>query len=206
MEYSLVRPEASPSSLLIVATERRTALAELLNTHLETIAAFTGYSLLSTTYHDPLSSPASVASPPRPIIPADYVTATTGTGLVHTAPAHGVEDWDAWRAYHLAQLQEEGPSSERAPVPDTLCAVDAEGRLDATLREMGLEENVVQRLVGKDILSDGTAEVIRMLKERGRLLKEVEVEHKFPYDWRTKQPVIYRYVLPSLGNTYVPYA
>ncbi|GAA5862969.1 hypothetical protein JCM3774_006704 [Rhodotorula dairenensis] len=193
MKYSLVRPVTSPSSLLIVATERRAALAELLETRLETLATFTGYSLLSTTYRDPLSSPSSLSTSTRPIIPADYVTATTGTGLVHTAPAHGVEDWEAWRAYHIAQLEEEGPSGDQpAAVPDTLCAVDADGKLDATLREMGLDEDVVERLIGKDILRDGTAEVIRLLEERGRLLKEVEVEHKFPYDWRTKQPVIYR--------------
>lgn len=195
MRYSLVRPEKSPSSLLIVATERLAALSELLDSPLDTLASFLGYALLSTTYHDPLSS--TFASPPRPIIPADYVTATTGTGLVHTAPAHGVEDWEAWRAYHVAQRDEEEGSSVggAAPPPDTLCAVDAAGKLDETMRAMGLDEDVVQRLIGKDVLGDGTAEVIRLLEERGRLLKEVEVEHKFPYDWRTKQPVIYRCVL-----------
>lgn len=194
MRYSLVRPENSPASLLIVATERIAALSELLDSCLDTLASFLGYALLSTTYHDPLSS--SFASPPRPIIPADYVTATTGTGLVHTAPAHGVEDWEAWRAYHVAQREDEEGASVGGPSspPDTLCAVDAAGQLDGTMRAMGLDEDVVQRLIGKEVLGDGTAEVIRLLEERGRLLKEVEVEHKFPYDWRTKQPVIYRYV------------
>ncbi|KWU46368.1 isoleucyl-tRNA synthetase [Rhodotorula sp. JG-1b] len=192
MRYSLVRPENSPASLLIVATERIAALSELLDSRLDTLASFLGYALLSTTYHDPLSS--TFASPPRPIIPADYVTATTGTGLVHTAPAHGVEDWEAWRSYHVAQREEEEGSrgGSAPPPPDTLCAVDAAGKLDGTMRAMGLDEDVVQRLIGKEVLGDGTAEVIRLLEERGRLLKEVEVEHKFPYDWRTKQPVIYR--------------
>ncbi|GAA5989113.1 hypothetical protein JCM10908_001163 [Rhodotorula pacifica] len=195
MSYSLVRSNSSPASLLIIASERLSALSDLLQSPLDTLATFSGSALLSTTYLDLLSSSSSAAAAtsPRPIIPADYVTATTGTGLVHTAPAHGIEDWEAWRAYHAARRgTPSANASAGASVPDTLCAVDAEGKLDSTLREMGLEEEVVQRLMGKEILGDGTAEVIRLLEERGRLLKEVKVEHKFPYDWRTKQPVIYR--------------
>ncbi|BGP06220.1 isoleucine-tRNA ligase [Rhodotorula toruloides] len=186
LDYSLVRNPSSPSSLFIVATERLDALAELIGSSepLQTLATFPGSSLLSTTYTDPLSS-RSHAPSPRPIIPADYVTSTTGTGLVHTAPAHGIEDWEAWRAYHVSA----NPSS---PAPDTLCAVDADGRLDRTLEDMDIEKDVVARLVGKDVLKEGTEEVIRLLEERGRLIKEVEVQHKFPYDWRTKKPVIFR--------------
>ncbi|GEM11661.1 isoleucyl-tRNA synthetase [Rhodotorula toruloides] len=186
LAYSLVRHPSSPSCLFIVATERLDALSELIGATepLRTLATFSGSSLLSTTYTDPLSSPSHTAKA-RPIIPADYVTSTTGTGLVHTAPAHGIEDWEAWRAYHAST----NPSS---PAPDTLCAVDADGRLDHTLRAMGVERDVVERLAGKDVLKEGTEEVIRLLEERGRLIKEVEVQHKFPYDWRSKMPVIFR--------------
>ncbi|GAA5999326.1 isoleucine--tRNA ligase ISM1 [Rhodotorula paludigena] len=196
MEYTLARRADSPADLLIVASDRLSFLSELLSTSLEPLAHFRGSSLLATTYTDPLASsstPASAYSQAiRPLIPASYVTSTTGTGLVHTAPAHGVEDWEAWRAYQLAQ-RSASPSASAASLPDTLCAVDAAGRLDGpTLREMGAQEDVVERLAGKDILKDGTGEVIRLLEERGRLLKEVEVQHKFPYDWRTKKPVIYR--------------
>lgn len=207
MEYTLARRVDSPTDLLIVASDRLSFLTELLSTSLEPLAHFRGSSLLATTYTDPLASSssasASASSPAtRPLIPASYVTSTTGTGLVHTAPAHGVEDWEAWRAYQLAQ-RSASPSSSAASLPDTLCAVDAAGRLDGpTLREMGAQEDVVERLAGKDILKDGTGEVIRLLEERGRLLQEVEVQHKFPYDWRTKKPVIYRSVgmLCSLGE------
>ncbi|BGP46250.1 isoleucine-tRNA ligase [Rhodotorula kratochvilovae] len=183
LEYTLVRPASSPSSLLIVASERLPFLSELLSTPLTPLASFSGSSLLSTTYLDPLSSPSSPSSrPARPLIPASYVTATTGTGLVHTAPAHGMEDWDAWRAYR---------ASRGLPQEETLCAVDGAGRLDGVLYDL-VEKDVADRLVGKDVLKDGTGAVIDLLQERGRLLKEVEVQHKFPYDWRTKKPVIFR--------------
>jgi len=62
------------------------------------------------------------------------------------------------------------------------------------MSEFGLESEVVERLKGKDVLGNGSGEVIRLLQERGTLLKEVEVTHKFPYDWRTKKPVIFRSV------------
>lgn len=56
------------------------------------------------------------------------------------------------------------------------------------------DANIVERLTGKEVLGEGTGEVIKILVERGMLLKEVECRHKFPYDWRTKKPVIFRFV------------
>lgn len=142
-----------------------------------------GSELLSTTYISPLSSSSSTSSP-RPIFAAPYVTSTTGTGLVHTSPAHGVEDWEAWRAFQ-SRLD---PSK---PLGDVLCAVDGTGRFSEVLGQMA-EEGVRERLIGKEVLGDGTGAVIDLLREHGKLLKEVEVAHKYPYDWRTKKPVIFR--------------
>jgi isoleucyl-tRNA synthetase len=58
---------------------------------------------------------------------------------------------------------------------------------------------VADRLRGKDVLKDGTAETIRILQGNGRLISEVKVEHKYPYDWRTKKPVIFRCVFLFLS-------
>lgn len=185
LTYALVRSQES-RALTVVAEERIDALAELMGSKLSTVATFKGDILLSTTYACLFSSEPSLVAA-RPIIPADYVTATTGTGLVHTSPAHGVEDWEAWRAYQTADGTD--PSS----LPDVVCAVDAEGKLSTELHKL-VEPHIVERLLGKDILSDGTGAVIELLQENGRLIKEVEVQHKFPYDWRTKKPVIFRYV------------
>ncbi|GAA5882562.1 hypothetical protein JCM16303_002043 [Sporobolomyces ruberrimus] len=189
MEYSLVRRQDT-NELLIVASERIAALAEIFETQLKTIAQFLGSSLLSTSYTSVLNSTSSSsASAPaiRPIIPASYVTATTGTGLVHTSPAHGVEDFEAYRSY-----QSTLPETSPFKVDDIHCAVDGEGRLDANLEKFGLEAGIVERLKGKNVLGDGVGEVIEILQERGTLLREIEVKHKFPYDWRTKKPVIFR--------------
>ncbi|GAA5926472.1 hypothetical protein JCM10213_002362 [Rhodosporidiobolus nylandii] len=185
LTYSLVR-RADTSSLLIVASELSSSLSELLSTSFTTLTSFSGSTLFRTTYTDCLSPPSSPSPTaiPRPIISADYVTSTTGTGLVHTAPAHGVEDWEAWRAYQSSQ-----PSSSTAS--DILCAVDGEGKLNSVLDQLVAPE-VADRLKGKEVLGEGTAETIRILEENGTLLKEHSVTHKFPYDWRTKKPVIFR--------------
>ncbi|GAA5970004.1 hypothetical protein JCM11641_000230 [Rhodosporidiobolus odoratus] len=189
--YSLVR-RSDDSTLLVVASDLASALSDLLSTPLTTLATFSGETLLQTTYTDCLTPSPSTSTPsfitaPRPIITASYVTSTTGTGLVHTAPAHGVEDWEAWRDYRASS----SPSSPCAKAQDTLCAVDASGRLSSVLERMVAPETA-QRLLGKEILGEGTAETIRILGENGKLLKEVEVKHKYPYDWRTRKPVIFR--------------
>lgn len=115
------------------------------------------------------------------------MTSSTGTGLVHTSPAHGIEDFDAYRAYQISL------SPTGANPANVLCAVDAEGRFSSVLGEMMGKEDV-ERLVGKEVLGSGIGEVIEMLVERKVLLKEVGIKHKYPYDWRTKKPVIFRSV------------
>ncbi|GAA5868985.1 hypothetical protein JCM8547_003242 [Rhodosporidiobolus lusitaniae] len=194
LEYDLVR-RADKGELLVLAKERVSGLEEILGTKLETLATLPGSALLTTTYTNSLIPPSSSPSPsftssPRPVFPASYVTSTTGTGLVHTAPAHGVEDWEAWRSYQ-SSLPSSPSSSSSFSKSDVLCAVDAAGRLNDVLDQL-LPPPVAERLKGKDVLKDGTAEVITILEENGRLLKEVEVQHKYPYDWRTKKPVIFR--------------
>ncbi|KAM0792214.1 hypothetical protein ACM66B_004910 [Microbotryomycetes sp. NB124-2] len=179
LEYAIVKTEAG-DRVLVVATERIAALEQVLGTPLTTLATFEGSRLLSTTFRCPLSN----AAASRPVIPAAHVTAASGTGLVHTAPAHGVEDWQAWREYitEIKSSQSHG---------DVECAVDADGKLSTVLYEL-LDKATADQLIGKDILSEGTGAVIDILRERGTLLQEVEVQHKFPYDWRTKKPVIFR--------------
>ncbi|KAI5475544.1 isoleucyl-trna synthetase [Pseudohyphozyma bogoriensis] len=180
MEYSLVR-NPDDGALLVVATERAEHLCEVMGVTLETLATFPGSTLLQTTFTSPLFSSPSF-QPARPIFSAPYVTSTTGTGLVHTAPAHGVEDWEAFRAYQLARNEQ--PT-------DSLCAVDGAGKFSDVLESL-VEKETAGKLVGKEVLYAGTKGVIELLTERGALLKEVRVKHKFPYDWRTKKPVIYR--------------
>lgn len=97
----------------------------------------------------------------------DYITSESGTGLVHTAPGHGHEDFATGQKLGL----------------ELRCPVDDLGRFTS---EAGPE------LEGKSVLSDGNVASIELLKRSGHLLKEEAYNHKYPYDWRTKKPVIFR--------------
>ncbi|EUC61073.1 isoleucine-tRNA ligase [Rhizoctonia solani AG-3 Rhs1AP] len=126
----------------------------------------TGAGLLGTSYKSPFGSD------PYPVLPAKHVTADSGTGLVHTAPAHGPEDYAAWKS-----TKQKG---------EILCPVDNEGKFTD---DVGSEWT---RLIGKEVLGDGNIEVIRILKEQGLLVKKETIRHRYPYDWKTKKPVIFR--------------
>lgn len=118
-------------------------------------------------------------APPEgfPILPSRYVTADTGTGLVHSAPAHGHEDYDAFISHGI--------------LPDQLrCPVDDAGLFTADVQEWSDRESA--SLVGKSVLGDGVEEMIRLLKADDTLLAEQVIRHRYPTDWKTKEPVIVR--------------
>ena len=100
------------------------------------------------------------------IVTADYVTTTDGTGMVHTAPGHGEDDYDTGRKYKL-------------PV---YCPVLASGRFDDTVPEF---------IKGKTT-KEGNKLITAKLEETGRLFAEVKITHSYPHDWRTKTPIIFR--------------
>lgn len=107
----------------------------------------------------------------QPIIAADFVTADSGSGLVHCAPGHGMDDYEACLARGIEVF---------APVSD-------EGRF--TDKAMPQDPS---RLSGKFVLGEGNEAVLEYAKERNRLLAQHQYEHKYPYDWRSKQPIIIR--------------
>lgn len=128
-----------------------------------------GADLVGTTYNPIFgTSPCSVLA-------AKHVTAESGTGLVHTAPAHGAEDYAAWHG-----------KTRRGEI---LCPVDSEGNFTDAVGDAWA------RLIGKEVLGDGNIEVIRILHEQGALVKKETLRHRYPYDWKTKKPVILRYKL-----------
>lgn len=100
------------------------------------------------------------------VIGGEYVTTESGTGLVHTAPGHGEDDFRVGKLYNL-------------PV---LCPVDARG--DFT-EEAG-------KFAGLNVLKDANGGVIEALIEAGSLLQEEMYAHRYPHDWRTKKPTIFR--------------
>lgn len=156
-----------------------------------------------------LSTDSSTTPPlPRPIIKASYVTSTSGTGLVHTAPAHGVEDYEAWRDYNSQRAED----SSLSVLPKVPCVVDSLGQYSSLVTSILPDQpELAESLVGKSVLKEGNAEVIKFLqagvdarKERyegeemvggsSGLLVEVVEHHRVAVDWRTKKPVIFRCV------------
>ncbi len=96
---------------------------------------------------------------------ADYVTMDTGTGVVHTAPAHGAEDFVTGTKYKL----------------DPKCDVDAAGRMHNGLPEYdGLQ------------VFKANAPIVELLKKRGVLMHSESLEHSYPHCWRCHNPIIFR--------------
>lgn len=100
------------------------------------------------------------------------------TSLVHTAPGHGHEDFLAARDLGL-------PAH---------CPVDGRGRFT---------EQAGQRFAGLHVHSQGNAAVIEALREAGVVLHSFKYKHRYPYDWRTKQPVIIRATKQWFANVEV---
>lgn len=100
------------------------------------------------------------------VILGDHVTDEAGTGCVHTAPGHGVDDFNVGMQYGL----------------EPLCPVDEHGRM---MEEAG------EFLVGQHV-DDANKTVTMKLDELGCLLSMEWITHSYPHDWRTKKPVIFR--------------
>lgn len=98
---------------------------------------------------------------------ADYVTTEDGTGIVHTAPAFGEDDYNTGLKYNLPMLK----------------PVDDEGKFTETIWK------------GKFVM-DADPEIIQWLKENGKLYKKQKVVHNYPHCWRCHTPLIY-YAKPS---------
>ena len=163
LSYSICRQGdgSSKSPLLIVATERVEKLQESLGAPLESLLEVQGNALEGIVYRHPLLERSSPV-----VIGGDYITTESGTGLVHTAPGHGVDDFTTGRAHGL-------------PV---LCPVDEGGTLT---EEAG-------PFVGLNVLRDANGAIIEALRQAGVLLAEEAYAHRYPYDWRTKKPTIFR--------------
>ena len=162
--YSVVKVgenAAGRFKYLLVAQDLIDRLSETLGTTLTPQASAMGKTLEHLTYRHPLYDRQSEV-----LIGGDYVTTESGTGLVHTAPGHGQEDYQVGLRYGL-------------PI---LSPVDDNGNFT---EEAGV-------FAGLNVLGDGNSAVIEALREAGSLLKEEPYLHKYPYDWRTKKPTIFR--------------
>ncbi|AGY60330.1 isoleucyl-tRNA synthetase [Gloeobacter kilaueensis JS1] len=172
LDYAVV--ESPEYGLLVVASDLVDRLATTLGTSFETIVTFKGQELENSLFEHPLYHRTS------PIVLGDHVTTDTGTGAVHTAPGHGSEDFEVAQHYGLGVL---------SPVDDY-------GRF--TREADSDRKNPLPVFAGKAVLgganleTDGNQAVIDAVGAAGALLKEEAYVHKYPYDWRTKKPTIFR--------------
>ena len=104
------------------------------------------------------------------IICGKHVTTEAGTGLVHTAPAHGVDDYNIGKQYGL-------------PVNNP---VGNDGKFISTVPALSVGE-----LAGLSVWQANPL-VLQELEAKGRLLRQEKIQHSYPHCWRHKTPIIFR--------------
>ncbi len=164
LDYAVVDTAGELAGLpryLVVAKDLAESLAATFGAALTVRATFKGAVLEHCQYQHPLFDRTSPI-----VIGGEYITTESGTGLVHTAPGHGQEDFITGQKYGLGVL---------SPVDDRGNFTEEAGPF-----------------AGLNVLKDANDAVINALTEAGSLLKREPYAHKYPYDWRTKKPTIFR--------------
>lgn len=144
----------------IVAEKLKAAVAKKIGVEVGPSATFKGRDVIGLAAVNPLHKRNSKA------VNADYVTMEDGTGIVHIAPGHGVDDYLVGLKWKL----------------DVLSPVDERGRYT--------EDVGVPALVGKHVLKDANAAVMEALGEN--LVFSQVIQHSYPHCWRCKNPIIFR--------------
>lgn len=170
------------SGLLVVAKDRLSVLDRVLGPReeIEVIAEVPGSGLVGLGYRGIFATHApekATSNSPSSVIPATHVTSDSGTGLVHCAPAHGAEDYLAFRSQGLLNS-------------GMLCHVDAEGKFSQRVTDVVSSELGGEALVGLEVLKGGSKAIVKILEGHGALLAVERIKHRYPYDWKTNEPVI----------------
>ncbi|HTR96545.1 MAG TPA: isoleucine--tRNA ligase [Candidatus Acidoferrales bacterium] len=155
-EYAVVLLDGET---LVLAAARLAAFAERLGRTPERLGSVRGRELVGSIFEAPFGNDS------RAVDGTPYVSMEDGTGIVHTAPGHGAEDFTV---------------GQREGLP-LVCPVDEAGRFTA---EVG-------RFAGRSVL-EVDDDVIAWLRERGRLLHATRFTHAYPHCWRCRRPVIFR--------------
>ena len=132
------------------------------------VATCKGQSLDLIEFHQPLSHLDAAYQRTAPVYLADYATDADGTGIVHSAPAYGVDDFNSCVAHGLAY-------------DDILNPVQGNGAYAADFA-----------LFGGQHIWKAVPVILEALKNAGRLMATHGITHSYPHCWRHKTPVIYR--------------
>ena len=155
-DYGLYKTEKGN---IVVAKELAETVFKTLGISYELLKEFKGTELEKTHYRHPFLDREGL------VMLGDYVTADAGTGAVHSAPGHGVDDYNYSRKYELGVLS----------------PVDDRGHMT---KEAGKYEGMFYAKASNVIVQD--------LTESGHLLHHSKFVHSYPHDWRSKKPVIFR--------------
>ncbi|NDH50795.1 MAG: isoleucine--tRNA ligase [Betaproteobacteria bacterium] len=165
LQYALVD---TPRGLLLLAHSLVDACLERYALSGTVIATAAGQSLGGLNFHHPLAHVDPGYDRLSPVYLADYATAADGTGLVHSSPAYGVEDFNSCVAHGMR-------------IDEILNPVQGNGQYTAELP-----------LFGGMHIWKACPRVIEVLGESDRLLTTTTITHSYPHCWRHKTPVIYR--------------
>ena len=161
--YSLVRVDGNVAIIASDLVEKVTKAAKAES--VETLGETDGKNLVGLRYRHPFVTE-SRSDKAWQIVAADYVTLEDGTGLVHTAPGHGSED------YHTGLR-------EGLPI---YCPVRGDGTFDDSAPEW---------IRGTSVWDENET-ITNRLRESGHLFFAHKFTHSYPHDWRSKTPVIFR--------------
>ena len=146
-----------------------------------------------------------------PLLHGDHVTSDAGSGLVHTSPSHGVDDFDIYSAHlpngpifdivtddgffiqpESTSLRGEEHNRENPSAENTNQNGDVHDRVVHRI-ESAVASHHASRLAGLELFKEGNSTVVDLLQSEGALLAVNEnFIHSYPYDWRSKQPVMLR--------------
>ena len=166
LEYVVVR---AGDDYYVMAGERVEAVAHAAHWRDYTVVkTFPGLALQDVVFEHPLIDRSS------PVVFADYVTIDDGSGIVHTAPGHGREDFLTGQKYGLP----------------TLSPVDNAGRFTIEAGDAFVGQRVLS--LKDNTTSDGNTSIVNALRDVGALLAHVPYPHSYPHCWRCHNPVIFR--------------
>jgi isoleucyl-tRNA synthetase len=156
-DYAIV--EVNGDSYLMAARLAPVILESIGITNYKVFKTFKGSELKGLVFSHPTFDRES------PLFMADHVTLEEGTGVVHTAPGHGMEDFYVGKAEGL----------------DILCPVNEQG---VFTHEGGRYEGLH--------VEDANPEVLKDLESEGALLEQNVIQHSYPHCWRCKKPLLFR--------------
>lgn len=165
VEYALVDTDRG---FLILASDRVEAQLALYQLKGDIVATCLGAALSEVRFHHPLAKMDPGYDRTSPVYLGDYVTTDTGTGVVHSAPAYGVEDFQSCKAHGMADR-------------DVLSPVMGDGVYASWLP-----------LFGGKMIWDANPLIVQTLKDSGNLFLTRSDTHSYMHCWRHKTPIIYR--------------